>query len=180
VRQIALVSLLVALPLLASGAEAQVAQRGDRAQAEAAHERRAQLEQQIRERFLAQAAQRLRLDDQQRERLGTLLERGAEHRRQLAHDSWTLRVELMRAVRDETTPRHTYERLLQQLEEVRDREAALERRESAALARFLEPRQQAVFLVMRIEFNEQVRGMRGAQPGERRRGPGGAGGPGGT
>lgn len=175
-KQIAFVALLVALPALAVGAEAQVPQRGDRGQAEAAQEQRARLEQQVRDRFLAHAAQRLRLDDEQRDRLGAVLARGAEDRRELARESWTLRIELMGAVRDEGTPRQTYERLLERLEDVREREVALEKREAAVLARFLEPRQQAAFLVLRMEFNEQVRGMRRGPAGDRRRGPGGPGG----
>jgi hypothetical protein len=176
VKQIAFVALLVALPALAMSAEAQVPQRGSRGQAEAVQERRAQLEQQVRDRFLVHAAQRLRLSDEQRDRLRAVLDRGAEDRSALARESWALRMELVRAVRDEGTPRQTYERLLDRLEDVREREVTLERQEAAALARFLDPRQRAAFLVLRMEFNEQVRGMRRGPAGDGRRGPGGPGG----
>jgi Spy/CpxP family protein refolding chaperone len=176
VNKVALVVVLLLLAPMGFVAEAQIPQRGERARMEAAQERRAHLERQVRERFLGHATERLQLNDQQRDRLRAVLERGAEERLQLARDSRGLRAEMMRAVRDDATPRATYERLLTQLEELREREIALERRESAALGRFLEPRQQAAFLVLRIQLNEQVRDMRGTPPGERRRSPGGSSG----
>jgi hypothetical protein len=154
---------------------------GDRPRAERQEARRAELEQQVTRQFVAQAAETLGLDSRQRDRLHGVLRAGAEERRELARQSRELRMELMRAVRTESTPNATYEGILARMSQLRQAERALERREEAALAQFLDARQRAQLLVLRMQLNERIRGMRGAPQGDRRgerpRGPGSQGGP---
>jgi Spy/CpxP family protein refolding chaperone len=137
-------------------------------------QRRMELEQRVRRQFLSQVARRLELTTTQREQVREILRGGAEERRDLALESQALRIDLMQAVRDEDTPPARYEELLQGIQSLRQREQGLEVREEEALARVLDPRQRALFLMMRMQFNDRVRQLRG--PGMR--GPGG-GGPGG-
>lgn len=142
-------------------------------------ERRAELERQIRHRFLASVAERLELTAEQREGVRDVMAEGAQARVDLMRESHRLRVELMQAVRDEDTPMARYEEILEGLEALRTRERAIEEREEAALAEFLDPRQRAVFLMMRMQFNDrvrQMRGMRGEGPPGIQGGPGGSGG----
>jgi hypothetical protein len=149
----------------------------DRPRAQAQESRRAQLEEQVTRQFVAQAAETLALDARQRDRLLAVMRAGAEERRELARQSRELRMELVRAVRTDATPTATYESILTRTAELRQREWALEQREEAALAGFLDARQRGQLLVLRMQLNERVRGMRGAPQGERRggerpRGPG--------
>jgi hypothetical protein len=164
-RHVILVALLVALLPLAGPAQAQTPPRGDRPRMEAAQARRAELEQQVHRQFVARAAERLDLDHAQRQRLHQVLSAGMEARRALAQESRQLRMELMQAVRAENTPVATYERLLERAAALSERERTLARREDAALAEFLDARQRATFVVMRMQMSEQVRGMRGGRPG---------------
>lgn len=157
--------LFVALAPLVSPAYGQTPPRGRGQDVEAMQQRRAQLEQQVRHQFLAQAAERMSLDASQRERLEVVLRRGAEARRALAQESRQLRIELLRNVADERTPIAAHQSLLDRMQELQSREQALERREAAALGEFLDARQQAQFLVLRMRMNERVRGMRGQRPG---------------
>lgn len=164
-------SLLALAPLVA---HAQTPPRGERPRTEAVQERRAELERRVHRQFVARAADRLGLDAAQRDRLHDVLRTGAEARRELAQESRQLRLELVRAVSAEDTPTATYERLLDRTAELRERERMLAHREDAALAGFLDARQRATFLVLRMQMSEQVRGMRGGRPGA---GPGGRRGP---
>lgn len=123
--------------------------------------RRTELEQQIRHRFLAQLADRLGLTEEQQFRVQEVMDEGAEARRQLAEESRTLRLELMQAVRDDDTPMARFEAILEQLDGIRSREQAIADREEARLAEFLDARQRAVLLMMRMQFNDRIRQMRG-------------------
>ena len=131
---------------------------------EPTHDRRDRLESQVRSRFLEMAGARLELTAVQRDRLGAVLEEGADDRRSLARESMELRRRLMDAARDTTTPSATFEDILRRMEGLAQREHALERREQERLAEFLTPRQRALFLMMRMRFNDQVRELRGRGP----------------
>jgi hypothetical protein len=149
----------------------------DRPRAQGQESRRAELEEQVTRQFVAQAAEALALDAGQRDRLLVVMRAGAEERRELARQSRELRMELVRAVRTDASPMATYESILVRMAELRQREQALEQREEAALAGFLDARQRGQLLVLRMQLNERVRGMRGAPQGDRRgaerpRGPG--------
>lgn len=137
-------------------------------------ERRAELERQVRHQFLTQVAQRLELTEDQREQVRAVLLESADARRDLARESQALRIDLMQAVRSEDAPMSRFEEILDRLEDVRTREREIAQQEEAALARILDPRQQAMFLMMRMQFNDRIRQMRG-MPGAARGGA--AGGP---
>lgn len=137
--------------------------------------RRAELEQQVRQRFMEQVSERLELSETQRVRMAAILQEGAEARRELAEDSRALRRELMQAVHREDATMPTYERLLQRLAAVRETERAIEQREEQRLAEVLDARQRAVFLIMRMQLNDRIRGMRGTGGGPGGPPPGGPG-----
>lgn len=127
-------------------------------------ERRAHLEEAVRARFLEMAAERLDLSATQRQRLTTVLDEGADARRQLLRESVRLRQRLIEAAQDPETPSSAFEGLLRELEALTEQEHALERREQERLAEFLDPRQRVMFLMMRMRFNEQVQELRGRRP----------------
>lgn len=141
---------------------------------EARQERREDLERQVRRQFMAQVAQRLQLTDEQREQVREVLAARAEDRRDLALESQALRIDLMQAVRDDDAEMSRFESILERLEAVRAREREIEQAEEEALAEILDPRQRAIFLMLRMQLNDRIRQMRGA-----RGGPGMGGGPGG-
>lgn len=157
-----LVLLAVPAPVAAQG------QGGDPA-------RREELERQVRRQFLAQVAERLQLTTEQREQVREVLTARAEDRRDLALESQALRIELMQAVREEDAPMSRFEAILEELDAIRSRERGIEEQEEAALAEILDPRQRAVFLMLRMQLNDRIRQMRG--PMRRGGGPPGAGGP---
>ena len=159
---------LVVLSLVVAPVPVMAQVRGDQ-------ERRTELERQVRRQFLAQVAQRLQLTSDQREQVRAVLAERAEDRRDLALESQALRIELIQAVRDEDAPMSRFEAILEQLEALRSREREIEEQEEAALAEILDPRQRAVFLILRMQLNERIRQMRG--PGGMGGGPPGPGGP---
>jgi hypothetical protein len=169
-RKTTILALVLTLMSMPTVSEAQTPPRGDRPRAEAAQERRAQLEEQVNRQFMVRATERLGLDQRQQARLEQVLEEGMRSRRALAGESRQLRMELMQAVRSADTPPTTFERILARMATLREREQQLASREDAALAEFLDPRQRAMFLVLRMQMTEQVRGMRGARPGGPRNG----------
>ncbi len=134
-------------------------------------ERRSELAQQIQSRFMAQVADRLGLDAGQRAKLDTVLARGVSARQDLAQESRAVRMDLMRAVRSDSTDARRYGQLLERVQALRARERAIEDREARELATFLDARQQAMFLVMRMQFNDRVQRMRAGPPASRPGGP---------
>lgn len=160
---------LVVLALLATSMAA-AAQVGG-----ADQDRRAELERQFRRQFMAQVARRLDLTADQRDRMREVLAARAEDRRDLALESQALRIELIQAVRDEDAAMSRFEDILARLEALRGREREIEAQEEAEMAEILDPRQRAIFLMLRMQLNDRVRQMRG--PGPRGEGPPGTGGP---
>ena len=128
-------------------------------------ERRDALEQRIRGQFLAQVAQRLGLTEEQREGVREVLAGSAEARRDLALESQALRIDLIQAVRDEDAEMTRFEGILERLEAVRAQELEIEQAEEAALAEILDPRQRAVFLMLRMQLNDRIRQLRGGRGG---------------
>ena len=150
--------MLVLLVLLPSAVQAQAPER----------ERREQLEAQIVQRFLNHTANELQLDAENRTRLEQHLRSTAPRRRALAQSTVQLRGQMLRAVRDETTPDSEFNRLINEMTRLRGQEEEMWKSDQEALSRILTPRQHARFVVMWIRFNEQVRDMamgRGGQPG---------------
>lgn len=128
-------------------------------------ERRADLERQVRQRFLSQVEQRLELTEEQRDQVRDALSASADARMDLALESRALRIEVMQAVRDEDASMDRYRDILDRLTAIREEERAIEVREAEALEQILDPRQQVLFLVMRMQFNERIRALRGGGPG---------------
>lgn len=156
----AIILAVLSVAVLAGPVEAQAGQGRDRAQG------RAELEEQVRHRFMEQVSRRLELSAAQRQRMVAVLQEGAEARRELSGESREVRRELMQAVRQEEAAMATYERLLERMAAVREAERALEAREEARMAEVLDARQRAIFLMMRMQLNDRVRGMRrGGGPG---------------
>lgn len=137
--------------------------------------RRAELERQFRRQFMMQVAQRLDLTADQREEMRQVLSARAEERRDLALESQALRIELIQAVRDEDAAMSRFEDILSRLEALRSKEREIESAEEADLAEILDPRQRAIFLMLRMQLNDRIRQMRGPGPGAE--GPPGTGGP---
>jgi Spy/CpxP family protein refolding chaperone len=124
--------------------------------------RRGQLERQVLSRFLDRAARELELDAAGRARLEGVLHASVEQRRAIAQEAARLRQDLNAALRDPATPDAEFERLLNELAELRAREIRIWREEQAALADALTPRQRARFLVMSARLNERIRALRAA------------------
>jgi hypothetical protein len=122
-------------------------------------ERREQLEAQIVQRFLNHAATELQLDGSNRTRLEQHLRQTGQRRRALAQSTVQLRGQMLRAVRDESTPDAEFTRLIGDMTRLRVQEEEMWRSDQDALSRILTPRQHARFVVMWIRFNEQVRDM---------------------
>lgn len=129
--------------------------------------RRERLETEVLERFVDRAARELALDADGRDRLGRVLRASAEQRRAIAEESRRLRQELARALREPSTSDGEFERLLDELAALRERELGQWRDEQRALADVLDPRQRAQFLVLAARFQDRVRDVRrrgGGQP----------------
>jgi hypothetical protein len=122
-------------------------------------QRREQLEAQIAQRFLGHATTELQLDAGARSRLEQHLRSTAPRRRALAQSTVQLRGQMLRAVRDETTPDSEFTRLINEMTRLRDQEEDLWKSDQESLSRILTPRQHARFVVMWLRFNEQVRDM---------------------
>jgi uncharacterized membrane protein YccC len=123
--------------------------------------RRGQLERQVISRLVDRAAQELELDAGGRVRLERVLRTSVEQRRAIAEEAARLRQELARALRDPATPEREFERLLNELAELRAREARLWREEQDSLAGVLTPRQRARFMLISARVNERIRALRG-------------------
>ncbi len=164
--------MVVVLAVAPAGAAAQGQGRPGQ-QRPPAEQRRSALADQVHERFMGQVASRLGLTEEQRGKLDNVLAKGMEARRELAAESQALRMELMRAVRSDSAGEATYRGILDRVRAVRARERSIEDRESRELGSFLDARQQAMFLVMRMQFNDRIQRMRGGPAAGR-----GGGGPG--
>jgi uncharacterized membrane protein len=107
----------------------------------------------------------MRLDTQGRNRLEQHLQQSGQQRRQLSQRAVQLRRELMNAVRNEQTTDAEMDRLLKQFNQLRAEEEAQWVRDQESLARMLNPRQRAVFILQYMRFNEQIRDLLQQRPG---------------
>jgi Spy/CpxP family protein refolding chaperone len=143
-------------------------------QAQQGQARREELEVEIAQRFLDRAATELKLDAGARTRLEQHLRQSATPRRSLAQNTVRLRGQLLRAVRDENTTDAEFNRLINEMTQLRDQEETMWKADQEALSRILTPRQHARFIVLWIRFNDQVREM-AMKRGGGNMGPGGPG-----
>ena len=140
--------------------------------------RREELEAQIFERFLDRVSTEMQLDAQGKDRLRQyLLDSGAK-RRELTFRSVMLRRQLMQATREPSTNEDQFRRHMSELRRLRDQEHELARSDDQSLQRMLTPRQQAIFALSWIQFQERIRDVMMNRPPGGRRPPGGPGGPG--
>jgi Spy/CpxP family protein refolding chaperone len=120
-------------------------------------QRREELESQIVQRFLNHVATELQLDADSRARLEQHLRTTANRRRNLAQNTVQLRGQMLRAVRDESTPDPEFTRLINDMTRLRTQEDDMWKSDQESLSRILTPRQHARFVIMWIRFNEQIR-----------------------
>ena len=131
-------------------------------------QRREELETQIVQRFLTHVATELQLDADSRTRLEQHLRQTSSRRRNLAQNTVQLRGQMLRAVRDESTPDSEFSRLIGEMTRLRTQEDEMWKSDQESLSRILTPRQHARFVIMWIRFNEQIRDAamrRGPPPG---------------
>lgn len=119
--------------------------------------RRDSLEAEVVRKFVHRLARDLRLDADQRARTELVLRDSGVRRRDLSRASSQLRGRIYRAVRDTTTADADFVQLLADYEALSSREHELWRREQDELARILDPRQRAQFLLSWVRFQDDMR-----------------------
>jgi uncharacterized membrane protein len=122
--------------------------------------RRAQLEDELMQRFVQRSSVELGLAPPARNRLQRLLDNGEQQRRTLAQEGQQLQRRLQEALADPTTSDAVFGQILDGLALIRQRELAIWRREQQMLAEFLTPRQRAQFIALRGQFNEALQEIR--------------------
>ena len=142
------------LTLMPAALHAQATEQSRRAELAA---RRDSLEAEVVRKFVHRLARDLRLDANQRAQTEIVLRDSGVRRRELARASSQLRGRIYRAVRDTTTVDADFIRLLVDYEALSSREHELWRREQDELARILDPRQRAQFLLSWVRFQDDMR-----------------------
>lgn len=137
--------------------------------------RRAQLEQQIRQRLARTLKERVGLTDAQLEQVGTVNSQFEERRRMLVAQERDIRIGLREEVmREEQANQERVSRLLDQAIEVQQHRLRLLEEEQRELAKFLTPVQRAKYMAIQEQLHRALEEMRrpgaGRQPGARRPG----------
>lgn len=127
-------------------------------------DRRGVLERQILQRFVQQSADEMRLAPERRDRLERWLTESTAERRVLSEQAAGLRQRLMAAVRDPATTDAEFERVLRELDQLREREYELWKRDQAELTRTLTPRQRAHFAIRLLRLQEMIDERRDGPP----------------
>jgi len=121
---------------------------------------RAELEQRVRARFGQMIRERLNLTDEQAQRLGQVVERFQDDRRELARNEASVRHRIQ-ALLLETNPSEQDARsLLDTMSVLREREVRLSAREEDSLLTVLSPSQTLGFNVLREEMGARIRQLR--------------------
>ena len=168
-RARSLVSLAFALALgFAAGESTAEAQR-----AAPDNQRRAQLEQAVRQRFARMLKERVGLSDAQLDQVAAVNRQFEERRRMLVEQERDVRIGLRQEVmRDEEADQSRVSRLLEQAIQVQQTRLRLLEEEHRALAEFLTPVQRAKYMAVQEQIHRAIEEMRrpGAarQPGTRR------------
>lgn len=130
---------------------------------------RLQLERQVMERFASQVGDELGLSRADRGRVQDWLIQTNVRRREMARETMVLRRRLADAVRQPGTTDAEFERLLDDLRDVRRRELEALQADERELATWLTPRQRAHLLVGLGRFQERIRDLIAERgPGPRR------------
>jgi hypothetical protein len=149
--------LVAALLLLASAPAVTQAQQTEQARRATLDARRDSLEAEVVRKFVQRLARELELDpDQQAQTVQVLRESGVR-RHELSRSSAELRGRMYRAARDTTTSAAEFIRLLAEYDALSSREHDLWRHEQTELARILDPRQRAQFLLSWVRFQDDMR-----------------------
>jgi hypothetical protein len=142
------------LTLMPAALHGQATEQSRRAELAA---RRDSLEAEVVRKFVHRLARDLQLDANQRAQTELVLRDSGVRRRDLSRASSQLRSSIYRAVRDTTTAAADFVRLLADYEALSSREHELWRREQDELARILDPRQRAHFLLSWVRFQDDMR-----------------------
>ena len=147
-----IIALLLVLPV---GANAQVAGRGGARQMQS----RSQLEARVYQRFLEQSGREIGLSSDERSRLQSWLQDSQDQRRNLSDQAAAIRERLLRAVANPETSDAEFEQILDDLNNLRDREHDLWQRDQRELAELLPPRKRAQFVVRFLRLQDAVRDL---------------------
>jgi hypothetical protein len=149
--------LIVAIVLALMPAAAHAQQTEEQARRAASAARRDSLEAEIVQKFVQRLSRDLSLDASQRAQTERVLRESGAHRRELSRASSALRGRIYRTARDKSATEADFIRLLAEHESLRAREHDLWRRDQEELARFLNPRQRALFLLSWAHFQDDMR-----------------------
>lgn len=157
-RIVKMVALLAALVPAVAGAQGEGGrQRPLRDDLPPAVERRARMEQALRETFARTVRERLALTDEQATKLQEVNARFAEERVRILRDEFRVRRDLRQALaRGDSTRSPETAKLLDQLLDVQRQRLEVQQREQQALAEFLTPDQRARYLALMEELRRRV------------------------
>jgi hypothetical protein len=139
------------------------------------NQRRAQLEQQVRQRFARMLKERVGLSDAQLDQVAVVNQRFEERRRTLVEQERDIRIGLRREVLlEEAADQERVSRLLGEAIQVQQQRLRLLEEEHRALAEFLTPVQRAKYMAVQEQIHRALEEMRrpaaARQPGVRRPG----------
>lgn len=150
--------LVIAAVLLLAPVAGHAQQTGTDQERRAAFEaRRDSLEAEVVQKFVRRLGRDLKLSATQQAQTEQVLRQSGLQRRELSRASMQLRGRIYRAARSDDTPDAEFIRLLADHEELRVREHDLWRHDQEQLARILDPRQRAQFILSWAHFQDDMR-----------------------
>ena len=150
--------LVLAAVLLLAPVAGQAQQTGTDQERRAAFEaRRDSLEAEVVHKFVRRLGRELKLSSTQQSETEQVLRQSGLQRRELSRASMQLRGRIYRAARSAETPDAEFIRLIAEHEALRVREHDLWRRDQEQLARILDPRQRAQFILSWAHFQDDMR-----------------------
>lgn len=127
-------------------------------------QRRAQLEQQLLQRFVQRASTEMALSQESRPRLGQVVHEIARERRVLNQEGMMLRRRIVQTLQDPAAGDAQFEPLLEEQRRLRQREHELWQREQARLEGILTPRQRAQFALLWQRLQDDARNIMMQRP----------------
>ncbi|HSK17708.1 MAG TPA: Spy/CpxP family protein refolding chaperone [Longimicrobiales bacterium] len=150
--------LVIAAFLLLAPVAGHAQQSGTDQERRAAFEaRRDSLEAEVVQKFVRRLGRELKLSSAQQSQTEQVLRQSGLQRRELSRASMQLRGRIYRAARSAETPEAEFVRLIAEHEALRVREHDLWRRDQEQLARILDPRQRAQFILSWAHFQDDMR-----------------------